>query len=142
MIDLKPCPFCGVEVEEHGGLCNYGKHIMTLDLKCKGCGTTFKFKAKWSSDPYNETYEAWNRRKNNDWNAGWEVGYNKARAEYGMLRDGEATMEPATKSQMEEYGDDLVGWCSRCEKPINGRWAGLVSFCPWCGRPMRWGLEE
>lgn len=21
------------------------------------------------------------------WNAGWEVGYNKARAEYGMLRD-------------------------------------------------------
>ena len=48
------------------------------------------------------------------WNAGWEVGYNKARAEYGMLRDGEATMEPATKSQMEEYGDDLVGWCSRC----------------------------
>lgn len=76
------------------------------------------------------------------WNAGWEVGYNKARAEYGMLRDGEATMEQATKSQMEEYGDDLVGWCSRCEKPINGRWAGLVSFCPWCGRPMRWGTEE
>ena len=66
----------------------------------------------------------------------------KARAEYGMLRDGEATMELATKSQMEEYGDDLVGWCSRCEKPINGRWAGLVSFCPWCGRPMRWGTEE
>ena len=65
MIELKPCPFCGGEVEEHGGLCNYGKHIMTLDLKCKGCGTTFKFKAKWSSDPYNETHEAWNRRKNN-----------------------------------------------------------------------------
>ena len=66
MIELKPCPFCGGEVEEHGGLCNYGKHIMTLDLKFKGCGTTFKFKAKWSSDSYNETYEAWNRRKNND----------------------------------------------------------------------------
>ena len=35
---------------------------MTLDLKCESCGTTFKFKAKWSSDPYNETHEAWNRR--------------------------------------------------------------------------------
>ena len=62
MDELKPCPFCGGEIEERGGQCNYGKHIMTLDLKCKGCETTFKFKAKWSSDPYNETHEAWNRR--------------------------------------------------------------------------------
>ena len=46
MAELKPCPFCGGEIEERGGLCNYGKHIMTLDLKCKGCETTFKFKAK------------------------------------------------------------------------------------------------
>ena len=62
MAELKPCPFCGGEVEERGGSCNYRKHIMTLDLKCKSCGTTFKFKAKWSSDPYHETHEAWNRR--------------------------------------------------------------------------------
>ena len=65
MLELKPCPFCGGEVEERGGSCNYGKHIMTLDLKCKGCETTFKFKAKWASDPYNETHEAWNRRVDN-----------------------------------------------------------------------------
>ena len=39
--------------------------IKALDLKCKGCETTFKFKAKWLSDPYNETHEAWNRRADN-----------------------------------------------------------------------------
>ena len=65
MAELKPCPFCGGEVEERGGSCNYGKHIMTLDLKCKGCETTFKFKAKWVTNPYNAAVEAWNRRANN-----------------------------------------------------------------------------
>ena len=30
--DLRPCPFCGGEIEERGGQCNYGKKIMTLDL--------------------------------------------------------------------------------------------------------------
>lgn len=29
MADLKPCPFCGGEIEERGGQCNYGKKIMT-----------------------------------------------------------------------------------------------------------------
>lgn len=62
MAELKSCPFCGGEVEERGGSCNYGKHIMTLDLKCKWCGTTFKFKSKWKDNPYTETIEAWNRR--------------------------------------------------------------------------------
>lgn len=65
MTELKPCPFCGGEIEERGGSCNYGKHIMTLDLKCKGCGTIFKFKSKWVTAPYNETIEAWNRRTDN-----------------------------------------------------------------------------
>lgn len=55
---------------------------------------------------------------------------------------GEAIVEPSTKEEWEEYGNDLVGWCSRCSKPFNGRWAGLVNFCPWCGRPVRWGEEE
>ena len=62
MVELKPCPFCGGEIEERGGQCNYGKHIMTLDLKCKGCETTFKFKTKWVTNPYNAVVEAWNRR--------------------------------------------------------------------------------
>ena len=76
------------------------------------------------------------------WNRAWEAGYNRAREEYANLRDGEAIMELSTKEQREEYGNDLVGWCSRCSKPFNGSWAGLVNFCPWCGRPVRWGGEE
>ena len=62
MADLKPCPFCGGEIEERGGQCNYGKHIMTLDLMCRKCGTLFKFKSKWIENPYREAVEAWNRR--------------------------------------------------------------------------------
>ena len=30
MTELKPCPFCGGEIDERGGQCNYGKRIMTL----------------------------------------------------------------------------------------------------------------
>lgn len=60
--ELSPCPFCGGEMEERGGSCNYGKHVMTLDLKCRSCGTGFKFKAKWQENPYREAVEAWNRR--------------------------------------------------------------------------------
>ena len=62
MADLKPCPFCGGEIEERGGSCNYGKKIMTMDLKCKECGTIFKFKSKWTINPYQEAIEAWNCR--------------------------------------------------------------------------------
>ena len=32
MAELKPCPFCGGEVEERGGQCNYGKKNMTLSI--------------------------------------------------------------------------------------------------------------
>ena len=62
MPDLKPCPFCVGKIEERGGQCNYGKKIMTLDLKCKECGTVFKFKTKWQVNPYTEAIESWNRR--------------------------------------------------------------------------------
>ena len=62
MPDLKPCPFCVGEIEERGGQCNYGKKIMTLDLKCKECGTVFKFKTKWQVNPYTEAIESWTRR--------------------------------------------------------------------------------
>lgn len=62
MPDLKPCPFCGGEIEERGGQCNYGKKIMTLDLMCRKCGTLFKFKSKWIENPYREAVESWNRR--------------------------------------------------------------------------------
>ena len=62
MSELKPCPFCGGEVEERGGSCNYGKHTMTLDIKCGECGTIFKFKSNWKLNPIPEAIEAWNRR--------------------------------------------------------------------------------
>lgn len=62
MAELKPCPFCGGEVEERGGSCNYGKHTITLDIKCGECGTIFKFKSNWKLNPIPEAIEAWNRR--------------------------------------------------------------------------------
>ena len=62
MDDIKPCPFCGGSIDERGGLCNYNKKIMTLDLLCNKCGTIFKFKSKWIENPYTEAIEAWNRR--------------------------------------------------------------------------------
>ena len=64
MDELKSCPFCGGEIEERGGQCNYGKKTMTLDLKCKQCETIFKFKSKWNENPYQEAVAAFNRRTN------------------------------------------------------------------------------
>ena len=60
--ELGACPFCGGNIDERGGQCNYNKHIMTLDLKCQNCGTIFKFKARWDRNPYAEAIDAWNRR--------------------------------------------------------------------------------
>lgn len=65
MADFKPCPLCGGGIDERGGQCNYDKKIMTLDLKCKKCGTIFTFKSEFDADPYAEAVEAWNRRSNN-----------------------------------------------------------------------------
>ena len=66
MEELKPCPFCGGSIEVRGGSCNYSKGIITLNLKCEECGTIFKFKSKWTNDPYQEAAVAWNRRVNHD----------------------------------------------------------------------------
>ena len=65
MDKIKPCPFCGGEVDERGAQCNYGKQTITLDFKCKKCETVFKFKSKWVSNPYREAIDAWNRRADN-----------------------------------------------------------------------------
>ena len=62
MVNLKPCPFCGGEIEERGAQCNCGKKIIMLDLMCRKCGTIFKFKSNWLVDPYSEAIEAWNCR--------------------------------------------------------------------------------
>ena len=65
MAELKPCPFCGGEIDERCAQCNYGKKTIVLDLKCKKCETIFKFKCKWLSSPYGEAIDAWNRRADN-----------------------------------------------------------------------------
>lgn len=64
MGDFKPltCPFCGGEMNERGGQCNYNKKTMIMDLKCKKCETVIKFKTKWKENPYREAIEAFNRR--------------------------------------------------------------------------------
>ena len=58
-IDLKPCPFCGAEVE-----------AMTLSfgivgvVDCKKCKT--RFVIPWNeAETSNELAKAWNRRANN-----------------------------------------------------------------------------
>lgn len=61
MAELKPCPFCGGEVEETGGSCNFGKKIMTLNVKCRKCGTSVALKTAWNTNAYIEAVEAWNR---------------------------------------------------------------------------------
>ena len=66
IVELKPCPFCGGEVEETGGSCNYKKHVMTLFVACRKCGTKYQFEAGFKENPYGEAVEAWNRRVNND----------------------------------------------------------------------------
>ena len=44
----------------------------------------------------------------------------------------------ATKEEKVKFGEDLVGWCDYCKKPIEGQWAGSTSFCPWCGKIIDW----
>ena len=61
MAELKPCPFCGGDVEETGGSCNFGKKIMTLNVKCRKCGTSVALKTAWNTNAYIEAVEAWNR---------------------------------------------------------------------------------
>ena len=58
MAELKPCPFCGGEVEETGGSCNFGKKIMTLNVKCRKCGTSVALKTAWRTNAYLEAVEA------------------------------------------------------------------------------------
>lgn len=67
---------------------------------------------------------------------GYSDGYNTAKKDYGQSK-GIAQCTPATPEEIQEHGTDLVGWCS-CGGPINGRWSGLINFCPWCGKIIEW----
>lgn len=59
--ELLPC-VCGGKLSETGALCNYAKKTLTLNLKCKKCGTTVRFKAAWSENPIHDAFLAWNTR--------------------------------------------------------------------------------
>ena len=61
MNDLNPCPWCGGEVEVNSVFCNHGKRIITLNLKCKKCGTSVNLKTNFESNPYQEAMDHWNR---------------------------------------------------------------------------------
>lgn len=64
-IKLKPCPFCGGEIDGPTSVqCNYGKKIITFGLICTKCKTGFKFRATFTDNPYTEAREAWERRVN------------------------------------------------------------------------------
>ena len=39
---------------------------MTLNVKCKKCGTSVALKTAWNTNAYLEAVEAWNRRSGND----------------------------------------------------------------------------
>lgn len=67
---------------------------------------------------------------------GYAEGRKNAKEEYGNSK-GIAHVHKATKEQIEKHGLDLSGWCD-CGKPIEGRWAGWINFCPWCGKIIEW----
>lgn len=65
-MELKPCPFCGGEVDIEGASCNYGKKTILVDILCLECGAKVKLKTAWETIPMHEAIEAWNRRADND----------------------------------------------------------------------------
>lgn len=68
---------------------------------------------------------------------GYEQGYADATKKYAEANKGTTVITPATPEEIKEHGSDLTGWC-KCGRPINGRWSGLINFCPWCGRIVTW----
>ena len=105
MAELKPCPFCGGKVEETGGSCNFGKKIMTLNVKCRKCGTSVALKTAWNTNAYIEAVEAWNRRVN----------------------DGKDTKEAETTQIID-------GCCTACGAFMDCCEAADYKFCPYCAK--------
>ena len=73
---------------------------------------------------------------------GWADGYDIAKEEYANANKGIAKCKRATPEDRERWGLELYGWCTECNKAIEGRWVGLGNFCPWCGRAMEWHDKE
>lgn len=127
MDKLKPCPFCGGEIDGPNFVqCNYGKKIITLGLTCKKCKTGFKFRAKFVEDPYTEAREAWNRRANDA-----TVRHGHWIGEGDGYADGELVFD--------------VWHCSECAYCIDDGTDDperLPKYCPGCGALMDGGKEN
>lgn len=74
------------------------------------------------------------------YNDGYRDGKAQATADYGKAQ-GIAHCYGATPEEIETYGMELWGWC-QCGRPIIGRWAGFINFCPWCGKIIEWQRDE
>lgn len=73
---------------------------------------------------------------------GYTDGHEAAKQKYGAHQRGIAKCTMATPEEVERWGTDLAGWCTECNKPINGSWSGIINFCPWCGRVIEWERKE
>ena len=73
---------------------------------------------------------------------GYKEGFDNAKNIFGEHDRGIAYFERATEEQIKIYGIELAGWCTECDKPIEGRWIGMANFCPWCGRVVMWTHKE
>ena len=67
---LKPCPFCGSEVEDATVKIANGT-IEELELYCRGCSAEFTIRAssmrEWGTGkPLSSAIDAWNRRDNDE----------------------------------------------------------------------------
>ena len=73
---------------------------------------------------------------------GYTDGYDRAKTLFGEHDRGVAHFQRATEEEIKLHGIELAGWCSECNKPIEGRWIVMANFCPWCGRVIRWTDKE
>lgn len=75
MDDLKRCPLCGGEIDDHSRIIFYGWKIVIENSKCKRCGisaryelnpmqnqkNSVKLKSDFEVNPYREAIDNWNR---------------------------------------------------------------------------------
>ncbi len=64
--ELKPCPFCGGEVENVKTFKDRYVFYQILFFKCKKCGAVVSFDNANSSINYMNAVETWNRRANDE----------------------------------------------------------------------------
>ena len=66
MSELKPCPFCGGEVEIANLTVNGSKGIVRGNFECGDCGAKIALKAMFEIYPLDSLAKAWNRRHSDE----------------------------------------------------------------------------